>query len=109
MVRLRDCFSSDLNVFLNPDEFGEIHTLDSKGIMMVIEDDSFNQKAEQNQNFENATEGVYDSLITIYVKATDYKKPSVGKRVTLDNKKYYVVSASNQDGLLKIVLGANES
>jgi hypothetical protein len=109
MPKLRDYFFSDLDTFLNPDEFSELHTLGSKEIMMIVEEDSYKGKSEQNQDFENATEGIYESTINLYMKASDYKKPSVGKRVTFDGEKYYVIGASHQDGILKISLIANES
>lgn len=113
MVKLRDYFFSDLDTFINPDEFGEMHKLGSKDtlkdILMVIDDESFGQISGRRDDFENATQSLYESAITIYLKETDFKKPAVGKRLTLDDQKYYVIGSSISDGILRIQLVANES
>jgi hypothetical protein len=77
--------------------------------MMVIEEDSFNQLSGRNDEVENATQNLYESVTTIYLKASDYKKPPVGKRITLDDEKFYVIGVSVSDGILKINLASNES
>lgn len=109
MVLFRDQLNKDLDVFLNANEFGELHKLGLNEIMMVIEEDSFNQLSGRNDEVENATQNLYESVTTIYLKASDYKKPAVGKRITLDDEKYYVIGASISDGILKINLATNES
>jgi hypothetical protein len=109
MVSFKDQLNKDLDIFLNTNEFGELHKLGSTEIKMVIEEDSFNQLSGRNDEVENTTQNLYESVTTIYLKASDYKKPSIGKRVTLDDEKYYVIGASVSDGILKINLAANES
>lgn len=109
MPKLHDYLQSDLNVFFNPDEFGEWHTLGTKEVLMIIDDESVRERPRQDEELENATQNIYDSIFTVSLKATDYKKPKVGSRITLDEKKYYVVGASSSDGILTIKLGANES
>lgn len=109
MVSFKDMVNMDLDVFLNLKEFGEIHTLGSKEISMIVEEETFNEIHGRTDDFENATQNLYESVTTIYLKASDYKKPAIGKRITLDDEKYYVVGASASDGILKISLVANES
>jgi hypothetical protein len=109
MVLFKDQLNKDLDVFLNANEFGALHKLGSSEIMMVIEEDSYNQLSGRNDEVENATQNLYESVTTIYLKASDYKKPAIGKRITLDDEKYYVIGASVLDGILKINLAANES
>lgn len=109
MPKLRDYFFLDNNTFFNTNEFGELHTLGSKEVVMIIEEDGFNGISGRTNEFEDATQNIYESVITIYLKASDYNKPSVGKRITLDGEKYYVVGSSVSDGILKISLAANES
>lgn len=109
MPRLRDYFSSDLDTFFNVDEFGEIHTLGTKEINMIIEEENDSELTRRAEDLENATRGIYESLITIYLKSSEYKKPSIGRRISLDGQHYYVVDSSVSEGVLKMVLGANES
>ncbi|MDX8367778.1 hypothetical protein [Cytobacillus sp. IB215665] len=109
MPKLRDYLKSDLNTFFNTDEFGEVHTLGSKEVVMIIYEDGFGEKSGRANDLENATQSIYESVTTIYLKASDYKKPSVGKRIKLDGKNYYVVDTSVTGEILKISLEANES
>ena len=54
-------------------------------------------------------QGIYQVSKTIYVKSMDFEKPEVGSRLKLDGNSYYVTSASESAGLLKINLVSNES
>lgn len=108
-MNFKDQLNKDLDIFLNLNEFGNIHKLGSKEILMVVDDESFNQLAGRPQDYEDVTQNIYESVTTIYLKASEYKKPAVGKRISLDDEKYYVVGASVSDGILKISLSANES
>ncbi|WP_458412773.1 hypothetical protein ACNQFZ_18480 [Schinkia sp. CFF1] len=105
----KDFLQSDLNVFFNPSEFGEFHTLGSKEILMIIEEDGFDETKRRSNDFDEVTQNIYESMKTIYLKSSDYNKSDVGKRVTLDGEKYYVVSSSVSGGILRISLSANES
>lgn len=109
MPSFKELINRDLDTFLNLYEFGEVHRLGSKEILMIVEEDAFEQIQGRTDDFENATQNLYESVTTIYLKSTDYKKPAIGKRVTFDDEKYYVVGASVSDGILKISLVANES
>jgi len=112
-MTFKDQLKKDLDVFINPDEFGELHKLGTgntaKEIMMVIEEDSNNQNSDGSDKFDVATQNMYEALTTIYLKSSDYKKPAVGRTITLDDKKYTVANASVSDGILKIQLVAYES
>jgi hypothetical protein len=99
----------DLDIFMNPDEFGELHTLETKEILMIIDEDEFDEKSGRSNDLENATQGIYEAVITLYMKASDYKKPAVGKRLKFDGEYHYVVGSSVSEGILKISLEANES
>lgn len=105
----KDQLKKDLDIFINLNDFGELHTLDTKEIAMIVEEDDFNSKAGRTRDFEEATQNIYEAVITIHLKESDYRKPAVGKRITLDGDKYYVVGSSVIDGILKINLVANES
>lgn len=105
----KEQLETDLKVFINPTEFGELHVLGTKEIIMIIEDDSLSQLSDRPNDFENATQRLYESVTTIYVKAADYRKPAIGKKITLDGEKYYVIGSTVSEGILKINLVANES
>lgn len=104
----KDYLQQDIsNVFINTNEFADLHELDGIQMYILVDEDSFNEfsgTAEQ----ENAMQGIYQSAITIYVKSSDYKKPEIGDRLKLDDDYYYVTGAYDSAGLLKINLVSNE-
>jgi hypothetical protein len=110
MFSFKDQLKKDLDIFINPNEFGELHVLGSKEIMMIIEENSFgSENSRQAADFESATEALYESVKVVHLKASEFAKPSIGRRIKLDDENYYVAAASVNDGILKISLVANES
>lgn len=109
MINFKDFLEKDLNTFINVGEFGELHRLGSKEVMMVIEEDNNHKLTGRSNEYEDVTQNVFESMIVIYLKESDYKKPSVGKRINLDDKPYYVAGAYTDAGILKINLMSNES
>lgn len=108
-VSFKDFINKDLETFINPLEFGDIHRLDGKELLMIVEEETVDSKKGLTDAQEDAAQGIFEASVVLYLKASDYKKPSVGRRVELDRKQYYVADASVSDGMLKIVLIANES
>lgn len=110
MKTFKDYLNDDIqDVFLNPNEFAELHLLDGTLISMVIEKEIVDSKTGLGQEFEDATQGIFETVIVLILKAVDYKKPLVGAKVKLDGKYYYVINAFEDYGMLTIKLGANES
>jgi hypothetical protein len=109
VMGFKDFVETDLSAFLNLNDFADMHKLGDKELPMIIEEDSFNQLAGRTREVEYDTQNLYESVTTISLKAADYKKPAVGKRLTLDGEKYYVINSSVSGGILKISLVANES
>lgn len=108
-MSFKEMIANDLDVFLNELEFAEPHLLGNKEIMMVVEEETVDPKKGLTDAHEDAAMGIFEGSVTIYLKSSDFKKPSVGDRIKLDNKLYYVKHASESDGMLKIVLTSNES
>lgn len=110
MKTFKDYLNEDIqDVFLNPNEFAELHLLDGTLISMVIEKETVDSKTGLGQEFEDATQGIFETVIVLILKAVDYKNPLVGAKVKLDGKYYYVINAFEDYGMLTIKLGANES
>ncbi|KYD02641.1 hypothetical protein B4102_0235 [Heyndrickxia sporothermodurans] len=108
-MNFKDQLKKDLAIFINVDEFGEVHTLGKKEIVMIIDEDDNQEKLGRTRDFEEVTQNIYEATKTIYLKASEYKKPEVGKRIKLDDKSLYVIHSSVMDGILKIVFSANQS
>lgn len=84
----KDFADEDIDdVFFCLDEFAETHNIDGEDMPVVIEADKISERASHweggaKQNFDT---GLYNSTLTLYVKAEDYgKKPKVGKVLNFD-------------------------
>jgi len=109
-MNFKDQLEKDLkNVFFNQNEFAEYHDIDGQQILAVIDSDQFNERPKDPAELYHLTNGIYRSSITIYVKSADYDKPVIGQRISVDEEDYYVVSVSEDTGLLKIIATANEA
>lgn len=107
-MNFKDKLEKDLkNVFFNQNEFAEYHDIDGQQVLAIIESDQFNERPKDQ--LYHLTNGIYRSSITIYVKSADYDKPVIGQRISVDEEDYYVVSVSEDTGLLKIIATANEA
>lgn len=108
MSSFKDYLAKDIQVFLNLDEFADLHKLEGKLMPVVVDESGFKEFSGTLQ-MENTMEGIFQSTLTIYVSASDYKKPDVGARIDFDDKYYDVVGVSELGGLLKIDLASYES
>lgn len=109
MSNLKFYMNNDLSTFFNDDEFAEYHDIDGQQILAVIDSDQFNERPKDPAELYHLTNGIYRSSITMYVKSADYDKPVIGQRISVDEEDYYVVSVSEDTGLLKIIATANEA
>lgn len=106
----KDFLIEDLDVFFNPDEFAEEHELDGDTLLCVI----VNNKSLSNRDGMlreqiYASQEVYQEIKTVYIKASLFYIPKVESLITLDGKEYYVEAASENKGIIRITLTANES
>ena len=99
------------NIFLNLDEFGELHLVNDKKIPVLI--DSYEQiDREKRYQFRHSlyADGVFLKELLIYVKASDFGSlPKIKSIVKLDGKAYTVSDAINEDGIYSISLEANKT
>ncbi|CDX01295.1 ATP-binding sugar transporter from pro-phage [Desulfitobacterium hafniense] len=109
MPKLRDYFSSDLDTFMNQEEFAELHKVDGVEMLSIVDADDTKEFSGRSLEMESVMQGIFVNAITLYVKIADYEKPNVGYRLNLDGDYYNVVGVSETSGLLKINLIAHES
>lgn len=102
----KDFMMKDLDVFFNDMEFAEEHELDGEVLLCVIVN---SDTRDSGTGQSNATQEVFEYKKTVYVKKEDFFIPRVGSVLTLDGDEFYVEGTDNQQGVLRIVLSANES
>ena len=106
----KDFILEDLDVFFDLDEMAEEHELDGEILTIVVTEVNLNNSRTgiaREQLY--ASQEIYNSVKTVYVKSADFYLPEIGVELTLDGSKYFVEDSSDQQGVIKIVLSANES
>lgn len=101
----------NVQVFMNVDEFGEIHNLNGKDMPVIIDNNELVDR-EKRYRYRNSlyADGVYLKELLIYVKASDFGKlPAISRTITFDGKIYTVADAINEDGIYSLTLEANKT
>lgn len=108
-LSFKDCIAADIqNVFLNQEEFAEVHTVDGKPMGVILDDDGLQERDAARGGVH--TDGLYKSRRLLYLSKADYGgRPVPGKALNLDGRIWYVVSADEDAGLLTIELEANRT
>lgn len=104
MSEFKDQLQADLAVFLNIDEFGDIHNLDGVECEAVIESPTM-QEAFIASN--TGYEGYFGTSLVMYCRTADLVEIPVAERsFSVDGKDYIVANVSDDKGLLCIELRA---
>jgi len=106
-MKLRDYIYHDVNVFLNTDEFADLHDIDGQMIKALIDSDILN---EYSNDKTEMYDGVYRGEIALYVKESDLNyRPVRGQIMRLDGNIYTVKECADDMGVFCITLEAAES
>jgi len=110
MPTFRDFLDADLSTFLNPIEFGDLHDVDGKEILAVIDEDLSQTRSRQPLELYNATPGIYVQRIIMFVRKSDLGyRPVSDQLMKIDGAIYKVANCSDQMGVLEITLEANQA
>lgn len=94
-------------VFLNPEEFGEIHRLNQKDVLIIVDE---NELTEREKRMKGVDGELHSRQLLIYVAAKDFGVlPSPGKMLTLDGRNYLITDAQGECGIYSISLEARRS
>lgn len=107
-MTFKEIVSSDIHeVFLNTDEFSDIHEIN--GVEMPVQIDE-NEQIEREKRFAQYMDGVYLNQRLIYVAASDYGPlPKQGSLIVMDGKKYRVADAIDEGGVYSMTLEAHRA
>lgn len=99
----------NVQVFMNIDEFGELHTINGKEMPAIVDNNELVDR-EKRYRYKNSFDGVYLKELLVYVKESDFGKlPAIGRVVIYDGKSYIVSDAINEDGIYSLTLEANKT
>lgn len=105
-MTFKDIIKRDVKaVFLNTEEFSEIHTVNGKPMAAQIDN---NEQIEREKRYNQHMDGIYVKQILMYVSEADFGPlPKQGTSVSLDGKTYRVADAISEDGVYSVTLEAN--
>jgi len=100
---LKDQIAQDLDVFLNPDEFGEEHTIDGQLIVCAVDSSGREQFAAAGDG------GIWTAATALYAKTSDLAglaqgMPKPNNVLTIDGRKYMVISVGDEMGMTRVVM-----
>lgn len=96
------------NIFMNLDEFSELHVINGREMAVQIDGNEIIEREKYRSGLY--AEGVYKKKLLIYVMAVDFGNlPAVGRVLTLDGKTYTISDAVDEAGIYSISLEANKS
>jgi hypothetical protein len=104
----KDILNNDIKaIFLNPEEFGETHTVQGKEMTIVLDD---MENIEREKKMKSHMDGIYARQMLFYVSADDFgPMPAQGGLITIDRNRYTVVDATDEAGMYAITVEANRS
>lgn len=106
MSKFKDYIKSDLDTFINFDEFADEHDIDGKVVKCILDEDI---SKERNINSEaRHFEGVYKKQCSLFIKTNDIEKPSIGESMNIDGFMYLVTNVSESEGIFEIELTRND-
>lgn len=104
----KDMILDDIKeIFLNPEEFGEIHIIDGVEMYVIIDD---MELVNREKKVRELAEGLHIKQLLFYVSEEEYGPlPLVDRRMELDGNYYIVTDAISEGGIHSISLEARES
>lgn len=98
------------SVFLNLDEFGEIHELNGISCSCILQGDTIEQALSIGDGINRTYPTIYGADITVNVKKADLEDeiPVYGQLFRVDDDTYLVQSVKDDMGMLTIGLVAND-
>lgn len=103
-MNFKEQIKADLNIFFNPDEFGEAHIINNQKLNIVVDNEVLKQRNRKEYD------GILQADLLYYVKATDIiKKPVSGAVQTFDGVLYTVFDVKIDSGVYEVVLQAGRN
>ncbi|HEY4534273.1 MAG TPA: hypothetical protein VIG61_08980 [Fusobacterium sp.] len=101
-MNFKDCLEKDIaNIFFSFEEFGEEHTISGHTAICILDEDRF--EAKQRKGLLTTDDGVFLEGMTIYIPSKTFRyRPHVEEKITIDGKKYDVISCKEDMGILEL-------
>lgn len=98
-MSLKDIIASDLDIFINSDDFAEPHNVDGSVILCVLETDTYMQQSNTIDT------GVSEVDAVLFVKTDELAdKKEYGEHINVDDDTYTVVKCEDNMGMTRMEL-----
>lgn len=102
-MNFKEQLALDNKVFLNLDEFADLHTFDGKEVTCIVDDDYVDQ-----QNVK-AGLGTVAGIKCIHLSLSELPgKPVADAIISFDGKNYTIQKVINNEGILTITMLSNQ-
>lgn len=104
----KDVLQQDVKrVFLNIDEFGEMHDINGQDVLVVIDESELTEREKRIKRDEGK---LHRKQLLFYVAAEDFGSlPAPGKTLRFDRKQYLITDAEDEGEIYSISLEAMRS
>ncbi|EJW16908.1 hypothetical protein M5X00_17690 [Paenibacillus alvei] len=109
MKSFNDFLNDDLLIFVNPAEMGEKAIVDGKELCVTITHNSIDERKRLiSRGYDIDPRGVYNVMMTMYVRLSDLGfVPVKGQPMIVNEKEYIVIGAGEEKGLVTVRLERN--
>ena len=113
-MTFKDVVKKDIrNVFLNFAEFGELHKLNGRERLVIIDEHELTEREKKIKNsgeMDGVKGRLYKKQLLFYIAAESFGPlPAPGKQLNFDGKEYIITDANNEDGIYSVSLEAIRS
>lgn len=107
MSAFKDAVASDLDTFINADEFAEEHEVNGQTVTCVVQSPTEQEMFQQGINY-SGFEVTHGNLVILHIKKADFGETPIERQiVTLDGEDGLVQSCIDDMGMLSIYLQIN--
>lgn len=105
-MNLKEMLAEDIKeVYMNLEEFGEMHTIGGREMPVIIDEMELTERSKK-QVEKGRIEGIYKRQILLYVAQKDFGMlPAIGATLRVDRSNWRVADVSNEGGIYSITLG----
>jgi len=103
-MSFKEMVERDRAVFLNLDEFGEVHRVEGRNITVMIDDNTLRERQG------GAEVGVAESSLLLFARVEDLpERRGAGESINVDGREYIVDDWSEDMGIAQLALGQSRS
>lgn len=103
-MNFKDLIKEDLNVFINPEEFGEPHVIDGKVVNIIVDEETLKDRNQKEYD------GIVQADVLYFAKEEDIVREPRPKNIQMfDGVLYEIFDAKLDDGVYEVILQANKN